>query len=156
MLACRQHMVDFQKSCIPQQLRVKDAPEGRELSRRCKYLRLIARHSPDRGIADFIISRSQIRAQLRDHYCLTVLKLHHRRHMKNMLVISGEDKRLVALNRAADGRSELVLLIARIETHKRRRGTAQRTIAQEIETAPVPLIRSRFGHHIHNRAPGSP
>ena len=95
------------------------------------HQRLVAGLSPDSGIADLIVPDRRVRAQLRHHHRRPVLELHYRRHMKNVLIVPREEERLVALDRTSDRRSKLVLLIARIETHKRRRRSPQRTVAQD-------------------------
>src|SRR6266404_2492983 len=46
-------------------------------------------------------------------------KLDNRGNVENVLIVSREEKHLVALDRSAESASELVLLTARLESHKR-------------------------------------
>src|ERR1039457_2964212 len=75
--------------------------------------------------------------------------------MKNVLIVIRKKECLVTLNRTSDGSAKLIPHIARIETHKCRRRSPQRTVAQIVERAPVPLVRTRFGYHIHHRPPSA-
>ena len=72
-----------------------------------------------------------------------------------MLVVSREEKHLVALDGSAESAPELVLLTARLESHKRRAGR-ERTIPEKIEPGSVPVIRAQFRHHVDHRSARAP
>ena len=80
-----------------------------------------------------------------------VQKLDHVGNVKDVLVESGEEENLVALERAADGASDLLLAVVRLEREKRI-GRAERTIAQIVERCAVHVIRAGFRHHVDDRA----
>src|SRR5208282_4081347 len=135
---------------------MKRPAQRRQLGRRRQHQRLIASDPPNCGIADLVIPWSRVNPHLRNHHGRAVVELHHRRHIENVLIVSRKQERLAALDRASDGRAKLMLLIAGIETHKWRRSSRQFTVAQMIERATVPMVRARFRHHIHHRAPSPP
>ena len=167
-----QHPIQLQGSRFPQQLRRKRSPILRKPCRRrhsgwrntgrptrtgrraTRHDCLITGRPANTRIADLVIPWSRVRPHLRRHYRRTVFKLHHPGQIENVLIVTRKQERLVALDRPSERRSKLVLHIARIESHKWRRRSSQRTVAQIIERVPVPMIRARLGHHIHHRAPG--
>src|ERR1700721_1145224 len=150
----RQNTIDFHEAGVSKQLSRKSSSLGRKLRSRVKYQRLIASGPSERGITYLVVCRRGICSQLRHHYRLAVLKLHHGWHIENVLIVAGEDKCFVALDRAAKRRSKLILLIVRIESHERRSCSPERTAAQIIKLSPVPVFCSRLGYDIHHRTAG--
>ena len=57
---------------------------------------------------------------LRNHHGIAVGKLHHRRIVEDVLIVSCKNENLVALDWTAECPAELVLPSARVESHKRR------------------------------------
>src|ERR1700676_3322108 len=156
MFMRRQQMVKLHKFSIPKKFGGKCPAHGRKL-RRCRIHQvLITCRASDRGVADLIVSRSRISPQMGRDDRPAILELHDRRHMKNVLIVSRKQKRLVALDGATDCPSELMLLIARIEAHKCRSRASQLTVAQKIKCASMPLVRARLGDYVYNRAPSPP
>ena len=75
--------------------------------------------------------------------------------MEDVLIESGEKENLVALERAADGASDLLLAVVRFESEEGI-GCAEGTVAQVIESRSVHVIGARFCDHIDDRAAGAP
>src|SRR5678816_551785 len=75
--------------------------------------------------------------------------------MKDMLIESGKEKCPVAFDGAAQGKSELLLLIVRLEIHEGMLGR-HGAVLEEIEIGSVQTIGTRFGDYVHHRTPGPP
>ena len=86
-------------------------------------------------------SRRELRpgAGLRDDLRAAVEKLHYVGHVEDVLIESGEEKYLVALQRPADGASDLLLAVVRLEMPERVSG-AEGAIAQVVEGGAVQMI----------------
>jgi len=67
--------------------------------------------------------------------------------MKNVLIVSREEKYAIAAQGAADGESELMLLVGGFKSQFRI-ARVELTIPQIIEGRPVQLVGSGFGHDI--------
>ena len=74
--------------------------------------------------------------------------------VEDVLIESREKENLVALERAANGASELLLAIVRLERQESV-GRAKRTVAQVIENCPVHVIGAGLGNDVDHRAPGA-
>ena len=72
---------------------------------------------------------------------IAIRKLDNRGNVEDVLIVSREEKHLVALYGPAQSSPELVLLTARLESHKRRAGR-ERTV--ENEPGSVPVIQPDF------------
>src|SRR6266853_1933914 len=151
-----QQMIQFHKAGITKELCRERAAHGGKLRRRGKYEVLVTSRPSDRGIADLVISWGRIYPELRRNHRLTIPELHDCGHMKNMLVVAGKKECFVALDRSPESAAELVLLIAGIKAYKRRRGASEFTVAEKIKRAAMPLIRTRLGHDVHDRAASPP
>ena len=75
--------------------------------------------------------------------------------MEDVLIESSKEKCAVAFDGAAQGKSELLLLIVRLEIHERMLGR-HGAVLKEIEIGSVQPIGTRFGDHVHHRTPGAP
>jgi len=71
-----------------------------------------------------------------------------------VLIESGEKENLVALERAADGASELLLAIVRLERQEGVDG-AEGTVAQVVEDGAVDVVGAGFGDDVDDRAAGA-
>ncbi len=126
---------------------------GRELAGERGQLRGCSEH--DCLIAGFVVSGVQrLLAGLRDNLRATIQKAHDRRYVKDVLVESAIKEDAVAVQRTAQGESELLLLRVRFEIEVGL-GRAECAVSNEIKIGPVELIRSGFRDHIYNRAAGS-
>src|SRR5579864_1036378 len=74
--------------------------------------------------------------------------------VEDVLIESGEEENLVALEWAADGASELLLAIVRLERQEGIRG-AERTVAQVIEDGAMNVIGSGLGDDVDDRSAGA-
>ena len=163
-----QHAVQLQKSRVAQHVGPERPSLRRKLRRRRRHIRrnarrlsrlrrrasrhnrLVARRPANPRIAFLEIANQRIRP-LRHHRHRAIVKFHHRRQVKNMLIVSRKKEHLIALDRPPNRPSKLVLHPARIESHKRRRRPANPAVPQVIKRAPMPRVRARLRHHIHHR-----
>src|SRR5439155_7115744 len=93
-------------------------------------------------------------ARLRNHYRATVHETYDGRLMKNVLVVSGKEKRAMAAKRATDGKTELMLLVARLEV-QRRIARVEAAIAEIIKPRAVKLVGAGLRHHIDHSTTGA-
>jgi len=75
-------------------------------------------------------------------------------NVEDVLIESGEEENLVALDWTADGASDLLLAIVWLEGKKRIR-RAEGTVAEVVERGTVQVIGARFGDDIDDRAAGA-
>src|SRR5271170_682308 len=126
---------------------------GRELTGERGQLRGGGEH--DCLIAGFVVAGVQwLLAGLRDNLRAAIQKADHRRYMKDVLVESAIKEDAVAMQRTAEGESELLLLRVRFEIEVGL-GRAECAVSNEIKVSPVKLIRAGFRDHVDNRAAGS-
>ena len=71
-----------------------------------------------------------------------------------MLIEAGEEENLVALERAADGASDLLLAVVRLEGEESV-GGAERTVAEVVERGAVQVIGAGFGDDVDDGAAGA-
>src|SRR5437660_5561554 len=133
-MARRELHIHARESTIAQQRRAKFAGLRIQLRRRGQHQRLVA---------SFIIASRAIHDGRQ--YCAAVGKFHYLRHMKDVLVESGEEKYSVFADWSAQGESELLLPVRRLERDQR--GTRVKSaVAQIIKAAAVQMIAARFRH----------
>ncbi len=70
-----------------------------------------------------------------------------------MLIEAGKEECPVAFDGTAQGKTELLLLIVRLEVHERMPGR-HGAVLEEIEISSVQAVGARFRDHIHYRASG--
>ena len=75
------------------------------------------------------------------------------RNVEDVLIESGEKENLVALERAADGASDLLLAVVRLEGEEGI-GGSEGTVAQIVERGAVDVIRAGLGDDVDDGAAG--
>src|SRR5579862_159286 len=105
-----------------------------------------------RFVAGFVVTR-RVRsgAGLRNDFRAAVEEFDDVGDVEDMLIESGEEENLVALERAADSASDLLLAVVRPEGEKRV-GGPERTVAQVVERGAVNVIGARFGDDVDDGA----
>src|SRR5579872_5501463 len=106
-------------------------------------------------VAGFVVTR-RVRsgAGLRNDFRAAVEKFDDVGDMEDVLIESGKKENLVALERAADSASDLLLAVVRPEREKRA-GGSERTVAQIVERGAVNVIGSRLGDNVDDGASGT-
>jgi hypothetical protein len=74
--------------------------------------------------------------------------------VEDVLIESSEEENLVALERAADGASELLLAIVRLESEESV-GGAEGTVAQVVEDGAMDVIGAGLGDDVDDGAAGA-
>ena len=107
----------------------------------------------DQGlIGGFVIAGSVgAGAGLRNDLRTAVEEFNDVGRMKNVLIESGEEENLVALQRTADGASDLLLAVVRLEREKRI-GRAEGTVAQIVKAGAVQVIGAGLGDDVDDGA----
>src|ERR1700730_8553118 len=75
--------------------------------------------------------------------------------MEVVLVETSEEKDFVFLDGTADGASDLLLAVVRLEGEEGI-GGAEGAVAEEVESGAVPVIRSRLGDDVDDRSARAP
>src|SRR5579864_1152669 len=115
----------------------------------CQRTQLPCRGKYQRLIGGFVVSRNARTSGLRQKLGTSVQELDYVRHAKNVLVKSPKEENLIPLDGPADGASDLLLPVVRLERQECAR-RAQRTVAHVIEDRTVVVIRSRLGDHVNH------
>ena len=74
--------------------------------------------------------------------------------VEDVLIESGEKENLIALKRAADGASELLLAIVRLEREESV-GSAEGTVSHVVEDGAMNMIGAGFSDDVDNRSTGA-
>src|SRR5579859_2023753 len=80
---------------------------------------LRCRGKDKRLIGGFVVSSNTWTSGLRKKLGASVQELDHIGHVKNVLVKSAKEENLIALDRSADGASDLLLPVVRLECQER-------------------------------------
>src|SRR4051812_4970713 len=116
--------------------------QGREFGRCGKY---------QGGVGGLVVSRNSVGAGLRAQLRTAIQELHDVGNAEDMLVKSGKKENFVELDGAADGASDLLLPVMRLEGEKRIAG-AEGTIAQVVKRSAMQVVGAGFRDHVYHRA----